>query len=184
VIFHEFFYFSEGPGEIPLILRMSAKGVSCSPTHYFSGIFCGKIKKIRRKKIMTIFGIYYPEPEGCRTNRVTLRLTDKEQEMLKDAAWKSKMSQAAFIRSKVFGSKVPELPAEVKDSLHRLDYSITKIGTNINQIARVANASGYVSSYEMRNLRERQEELEETCGRIFREIMKVYGNGSHETSPD
>jgi len=36
----------------------------------------------------------------------------------------------------------------------------------------------------MRNLRERQEELEETCGRIFREIMKVYGNGSHETSPD
>ena len=50
VIFHGFFYFSEGPGEIPLILRMSAKGVSCSPTHYFSGIFCGKIKKIRRKK--------------------------------------------------------------------------------------------------------------------------------------
>ena len=133
---------------------------------------------------MTIFGIYYPEPEGCRTNRITLRLTDKEQEMLKDAAWKSKMSQAAFIRSKVFGSKVPELPAEVKDSLHRLDYSITKIGTNINQIAHVANASGYVSSYEMRNIRERQEELEETCGRIFREIIKAYGNGSHETSPD
>jgi len=50
VIFHEFFYFSEGPGEIPLIFRMSAKGVSCSSTHYFSGIFCGKIKKIRRKK--------------------------------------------------------------------------------------------------------------------------------------
>ena len=133
---------------------------------------------------MTIFGIYYPEPEGCRTNRVTLRLTDKEQEMLKDAAWKAKMSQAAFIRSKVFVSKVPELPPEVKDSLHRLDYSITKIGTNINQIAHVANASGYVSSYEMRNLRERHEELEETCGRSFREIMKAYGNGSHETSPD
>lgn len=104
--------------------------------------------------------------------------------MLKDAAWKSKMSQAAFIRSKVFGSKVPELPAEVKDSLHRLDYSITKIGTNINQIAHMANASGYVSSYEMRNIRERQEELEETCGRIFREIMKAYEHGSHETSPD
>ena len=93
---------------------------------------------------MTIFGIYYPEPEGCRTNRITLRLTDKEQEMLKDAAWKSKMSQAAFIRSKVFGSKVPELPAEVKDSLHRLDYSITKIGTNINQIAHVANGQGFI----------------------------------------
>ena len=76
---------------------------------------------------MTIFGIYYPESEGCRTNRITLRLTDKEQEMLKDAAWKAKMSQAAFIRSKVFGSKVPELPAEVKDSLHRLDYSVSRL---------------------------------------------------------
>ena len=57
---------------------------------------------------MTIFGIYYPEPEGCRTNRITLRLTDKEQEMLKDAAWKAKMSQAAFIRSKVFGADAPD----------------------------------------------------------------------------
>ena len=74
----------------------------------------------------------------------------------------------------------------------RLDYSdvkamtaeLQKIGTNINQIAHVANASGYVSSYEMRNLRERQEELEETCGRIFREIMRACENGGHETSPD
>ena len=43
--FPEFILFFQGPGEFPLNLRMSAEGVSCSPTLLFSGIFPEKIKK-------------------------------------------------------------------------------------------------------------------------------------------
>ena len=64
---------------------------------------------------------YIPEREaGCRTNKVTLRLTDSEMDWLREAAWTSRMSQAEFIRSRVFRSKVPEVPQELKELLHRL----------------------------------------------------------------
>lgn len=133
---------------------------------------------------MMIFGIYYPGQEGCRTNRITLRLTDKEQQLLKDASWKAKLSQAAFIRSRVFGSRMPEVPQEVKDLFHQLDYSINKIGTNINQITRLANTAGYVNRSDIRNLEEQQERLEESCRRAFEKIMQVYRDGNYETDPD
>lgn len=128
---------------------------------------------------------YIPEREaGCRTNRVTLRLTDSEMDWLREAAWTSRTSQAEFIRSRVFRSKAPEVPQELKELLHRLDYSISKVGNNINQIAKSANAAGYASAPMIRKTLTLQEELEETCQRMCNEIVGGIRNGRYETTPD
>ena len=128
---------------------------------------------------------YIPEREaGCRTNRVTLRLTDSEMDWLREAAWTSRMSQAEFIRSRVFRSKVPEVPQELKELLHRLDYSISKVGNNINQIAKSANAAGYASAPMIRKTLTLQEELEETCQKMCNEIVEGIRHGRYETAPD
>ena len=79
---------------------------------------------------------------------------------------------------------MPEVPQEVKDLFHQLDYSINKIGTNINQITRLANTAGYVNRSDIRNLEEQQERLEESCRRAFEKIMQVYRDGNYETDPD
>lgn len=135
---------------------------------------------------MLIMDLRYEEPScaGMRTNRITVRLTDPELDWLKEASWESKMSQAEFIRSKVFGSKVSQVPQEVKDMFHRLDLSMGKIGNNVNQIARSANASGYISAASIRKLYSLMEDLNDICRRMYEDVMEVYSHGDHEAFPD
>ena len=111
-----------------------------------------------------------PVYAGLRTNRITLRLTDSEQNWLREAAWESRMTQAEFVRSKVFSSQVPF-------------FNVGKIGNNINQIARSANASGYVSSTSFRKAIDQLDDLNETCRRFYEAVMEVYRNGDYETDP-
>ena len=152
----------------------SAKGVSCSQSELFFGNSAEKYGKIRRWKID--YGSYIHSGE--------IRLTDSEMDWLREAAWTSRMSQAEFIRSRVFRSKVPEVPQELKELLHRLDYSISKVGNNINQIAKSANAAGYASAPMIRKTLTLQEELEETCQKMCNEIVEGIRHGRYETAPD
>lgn len=122
-----------------------------------------------------------PVYAGLRTNRITLRLTDSEQNWLREAAWESRMTQAEFVRSKVFSSQVPQVPPEVKDLFHELFFNVGKIGNNINQIARNANASGYVSSTSFRKAIDQLDDLNETCRKFYEAVMEVYENGDYET---
>ena len=115
--------------------------------------------------------------------RITLRLTDSEQNWLREAAWESRMTQAEFVRSKVFSSQVPQVPPEIKDLFHELFFNVGKIGNNINQIARSANASGYVSSTSFRKAIDQLDDLNETCRRFYEAVMEVYRNGDYETDP-
>ncbi len=124
-----------------------------------------------------------PVYAGLRTNRITLRLTDSEQNWLREAAWESRMTQAEFVRSKVFSSQVPQVPPEIKDLFHELFFNVGKIGNNINQIARSANASGYVSSTSFRKAIDQLDDLNETCRRFYEAVMEVYRNGDYETDP-
>ena len=128
---------------------------------------------------------YYPDrQEGCRTNRITLRLTDSEMQWIKETAWQSRMTQAEFIRSRVFSSKVPQVPEELKALLHKLDYSISKVGNNINQIAHNSNAVGYASNPMIRKTLGLQEELEERCQEICNRIVEFIQNGCDEAASD
>lgn len=124
-----------------------------------------------------------PVCPGLRTNRITLRLTDSEADWLSDAAWESRMSQAEFVRGRVFSSEVPQVPPEVKDLFHELFYHVGKIGNNINQIARNANASGYVSATSFRRAADGLDDLNETCRRFYEAVMEVYEDGNHKTDP-
>ena len=130
---------------------------------------------------MMEYRFHPPVFAGLRTNRITLRLTDSEQNWLREAAWESRMTQAEFVRSKVFSSQVPQVPPEVKDLFHELFFNVGKIGNNINQIARNANASGYVSSTSFRKAIDQLDDLNETCRKFYEAVMEVYENGDYET---
>ena len=133
---------------------------------------------------MMVFAYYPDRQEGCRTNRITLRLTDSEMQWIKETAWQSRMTQAEFIRSRVFSSKVPQVPEELKAPLHKLDYSISKVGNNINQIAHNSNAVGYASNPMIRKTLGLQEELEERCQEICNRIVEFIQNGCDEAASD
>lgn len=133
---------------------------------------------------MMVIKYYSPTQDGCRTNRITIRLSDSETEWLKDAAWQSRMSQAEFIRSRVFQKKVPEMPAELKNIFQRLDYSLSKIGNNINQIARVANTSGYTNTAALRKLDSMMEDLMDLCRKTYESVMEVYRDGDYKATSD
>lgn len=94
------------------------------------------------------------------------------------------MSQAEFIRSRVFSSKVPQVPEELKALLHKLDYSVSKVGNNINQIAHNSNAVGYASNPMIRKTLGLQEELEERCQEICNRIVEFIQNGCNEAASD
>lgn len=75
-----------------------------------------------------------------RSRRVNFRLTAHELKTLLELSVNCGLSPGAFIRERLFNGRFPKpLPAKVDLSTYA---ELKKIGTNINQIARLMN-SGY-----------------------------------------
>lgn len=76
-----------------------------------------------------------------RKNAFLVRLTDNEMLTLSEKVGRSKLSREAFIRKLIRDEVVHEaLPIDYR--LLRTD--LQKIGTNLNQLAKIANASGMI----------------------------------------
>ena len=88
--------------------------------------------------------------------KISVRLNEQEHEHLKQQAEISGYPMEPFIRALIMGVNLrPRPPDELSDLLRQL----TGIGTNINQIAKVANASGYVRREDIQSIMERQAAL-------------------------
>src|ERR1700753_3693112 len=77
--------------------------------------------------------------DELRSINFTIRLTAVEQKQLEQAAIVCGKSPAVLIREKVFNGKFPE-PKPGKIEL-RTYVELKKIGVNLNQLTRIANAS-------------------------------------------
>jgi len=88
-----------------------------------------------------------------KTNFICFRATDKEVKKLYNLSQKSKLSRSKTICNLINNSKIYEAP-KIMDS--EVKYQLSMIGNNINQIAKVANATGEV---DIKNLEERVDEL-------------------------
>lgn len=83
-------------------------------------------------------------------------MNEQEHEHLKQQAEISGYPMEPFIRTLIMGVNLrPRSPDELSDLLRQL----TGIGTNINQIAKVANASGYVRREDIQSIMEMQAAL-------------------------
>lgn len=78
-----------------------------------------------------------------RKHRIEVRLNDAEYEDFLDKVKKSKLNQQAYIRMLLKGLKPRDAPPPDYYAFKR---EVNAIGNNLNQIAYVANAIGYIDS--------------------------------------
>lgn len=87
---------------------------------------------------------------------MTLRLNAAEYAHLCQQAKAAGLKKEPFIRTLIMGVNLrPRPPDELPELLRQL----SGIGTNINQIAKVANASGYVRKEDIQSIMEMQAAL-------------------------
>lgn len=85
--------------------------------------------------------------------RVSLRLDSTEYAHLKQLSMDTGLKMEPVIRRLIVGAELrPRPPDELPELLRQL----SGMATNINQIAKVANASGYVRKEEIQSIVEMQ----------------------------
>ena len=88
--------------------------------------------------------------------QITIRLTADEYAHVKQLSTDSGLKMEPAIRRLIMGvNPRPRPPDELPELLRQL----SGIGTNINQIAKVANASGYVRKEDIQSIMEMQAAL-------------------------
>ena len=78
-----------------------------------------------------------------RTIKQQIWLNQQEKNLLKEKSKKVGLTESEFLRSCIKGYKIKEQPTEEIKNFQR---DITGIANNINQIARIANSSRYISN--------------------------------------
>ena len=81
-----------------------------------------------------------------RTIKQQIWLNQQEKNLLKEKAKKVGLTESEFLRSCIKGCKIKEQPTEEIKNFQR---DITGIANNINQIARIANSSRYISNDDL-----------------------------------
>lgn len=95
---------------------------------------------------------------------VKVYLTDEEHKRLDTLSSGSGYSKSSYMRS-VLNSMIPRETPPMK--FHDLIFELNKIGTNINQIAKVANMTGSIESKEYQK---QYKELQ----KVVRDLQKEY----------
>ena len=78
-----------------------------------------------------------------RNNRIFVRLSDEEYDLIKSRIQKTGLSKEAYLRSLLLGSIPREKPDE---RFYAMIKDIAGIANNVNQLARKANAFGSIHS--------------------------------------
>ena len=81
-----------------------------------------------------------------RTIKQQIWLNQQEKNLLKEKSKKVGLTESEFLRSCIKGYKIKEQPTEEIKNFQR---DITGIANNINQIARIANCSRYISKNDL-----------------------------------
>jgi len=81
-----------------------------------------------------------------RTIKQQIWLNQQEKNLLKEKSKKVGLTESEFLRSCIKGYKIKEQPTEEVKNFQR---DITGIANNINQIARIANSSRYISNNDL-----------------------------------
>ena len=81
-----------------------------------------------------------------RTIKQQIWLNQQEKNLLKEKSKKVGLTESEFLRSCIKGYKIKEQPTKEIKNFQR---DITGIANNINQIARIANNSRYISNNDL-----------------------------------
>ncbi len=95
--------------------------------------------------------------------RVSLRLNSTEYAHLKQLSMDTGLKMEPVIRRLIVGAELrPRPPGELTELLRQM----SGMAANINQIAKVANASGFVRMEEIEHIKSMQKTLLQTVKRL------------------
>ncbi len=99
-----------------------------------------------------------------RKNQVLFRLNDKEFNRLMRDVKRTGLSREAYLRKLVMGAEIKELP---NINYVSIIYELSKIGTNMHQIAIKAHKYGFIDTpmYDTA-----YEQVQETLGKIMQSL--------------
>lgn len=103
--------------------------------------------------------------EKFKTERLEIRLTPSEKEKLYEQAKNARMSMSEYIRALSEQKKIV-----VADELPELCRQIIKIGTNVNQIAHVANTYKSISDKQIDKMNENLLTIHKLIGKLINTI--------------
>jgi len=92
-------------------------------------------------------------------------------EIMKRAAARG-VKASEYMRRSALAGEPPENTAELTRQLSRMNYEINKIGTNVNQIARLCNENGYTTSRELEDVKAELKKVNEQTSAILRGAAK------------
>jgi len=122
--------------------------------------------------------------EVKKVKKITLRVSEEEDKLLKEYAKKEGLTINDFIRVKLLKFKPPKRnPSKGCEEVKRFLYEINRIGVNLNQIAKFANSllkRGLITGEECLNY---LEQIANTLEKIEKEInilmLEVLNDNKH-----
>lgn len=108
-----------------------------------------------------------------RYRNITLKImvTSEEKEVILNRMKKIGMTNfGEFARKILINGTVLKLNT---DGLNQLSYEVNKVGNNINQIAKHANQTGYVSKKELDEINQKLDYIISFVNNIYSKINKV-----------
>ena len=103
-----------------------------------------------------------------KTERLQLRLSPEEKEMLTKKAADSRMTVSDYIANLVANKKV-----ETVKAIPALIYEIRKIGVNINQIAHIGNSQRYLDDNLLNKVIDDMENVKTLVQKILAEVYNA-----------
>ena len=106
-----------------------------------------------------------------KTGQLLIRVTSTEKKNIQEKALAAHMSVSSYMIKLSEDKKII-----VAEKIPQLLYEISKIGTNINQVAKIANTQKIVNNRLLENITEGMNELEKLLQKI---LSEVYNDDEH-----
>ena len=100
-----------------------------------------------------------------KTTNIILRVTEEDKKYIKEQAALANMNVSQFILTTAYNTKIV-----VNNNIPELLLGMTRIGTNINQIAHLCNSQKSVNNNLLDSVLKKQKELEKLIKNILSDI--------------
>lgn len=105
-----------------------------------------------------------------RNIQLKIRLTEKERELFEEKMRKAKCkTMSHFIRRCVLEKEINVVDL---NPFRDLQWEISKVGNNINQIAKVANTNAIIYKNDIKNMQEDLDNLSKSLCKLYSELLK------------
>ena len=119
---------------------------------------------------------------GVKEKRIYIRVSEALYEVIAYSAKKSGLSLAEYCRRAVLNQPIIKLPVIIHDekaiaqALRNIDANISRLGNNMNQIARHLNQGGTITQPVFEDIEQELTKLDLSIDNFNRAVEKEYGS--------